>query len=589
MKKRFINGTILRVEDYITSVNFESHEMDSEKYSSIRTYRYINENKIDVKYNIGATISKLPKIMFEQVAEEDIELTYSGKCIPQYTVIINGVEYIMSDNIYDTINIYLIHNLPELGVTESRLGVYNNSLYIALLDTDYKDWTITDYISFINESGLIFCHSVDPSKFNISNVYSAYFDNKIYEYKDFGIIGLQREFYVNDVTVAADFVRQMRQRYPEIQFYTRNEDKNTTKYNEWINYKILPSPIKHSTLFTSHVRYSKESGNYWKSALDVEFEYESNDLPTLLTRRDQYRSGGFFNNDCQFSYIIDDGEGNKDFDVGYTVFWDRDSQETEYGKSTSQDDNGYAQFTYKYSGKLGYINIEDRYTTKQFYLVESVIYTVLYAPKNVDLNKYDDGIYLRDTDLDFKEFLKVYNNLKLEFEAKFGIRIEYNPTTMEIEEYRDFESGRSEIESEFNKWINELKSIKDSAIKKSNYVMVASLKQVQKLVESYKEHILEQIKDRNWEFGIDEGNVIGDDEYTMLVDSINPDFNVSDEDIKDDQDNADEDNSTDKNEDEDDNVDIDINEHYHDEHVINADGEYHQSDELNNKNDSLIL
>lgn len=585
MIKRFVNGTILRVEDYITSVNFDCHNMD-ENYPSVRTYRYLDENIIDVKYNEGATISNLPPIMFERVAEEDIELTHVGKVIPRPTVIINGIEYIFSTTDYESISIYLLHNLPDLGVTESRCGVYNNNLYFAILDTDYTTWSIDDYVSFINESGLVFCHIIDDSKFNISNVYSLNFDNKIYEYKDFGIMGLQREFYVNDVTVTADFVRQMRERYPEIQFYARTEDRNATKYNEWINYKISPSPIKHGTLFTSHVRFFPTRGRFWKDALDIEFEYTTNDLPTLLTRRDQFRVGNFLNRDRVFSYIIDDGTGNKNFDVKYTVFWERDNLETEYGKTTNQDDNGYSQFSYKYTGRLGYINIEDSYTVKNINFVESVIYTVLYAPRNVDLNKYDDYVYLKDTDLDYKTFLKAFYGMVTDIEGRFGIKIEYHPTSIDIDTQSDITKNPwyIQVNNDLSNLLLTIKSIKDSATKQSNFVMIASLKQVQNLIENYKNSIMSKLEVADYDIEIEEGEIIGDDEYEMSFTE-----NLLNTDIEDPQIENEEEKKEEEEKEVEDDEDVEIEHHHHDEHKINTDGKYEPSDEIENTNDGLIL
>lgn len=569
MKKRYVNGTILKVEDYITSVNFEQHDMDSD-YSSIRVYRDLTSNIINVKYNKDSTIKKLPKRMFELIESDDTLLEFTGKIIPEPTVRINGIEYIFSENTYNSISIYLLHEMSELGVNRSKCGVYNNNLYIALLDSDYKSWSIFDYVDFINSSGLIHCHIFDSSLFKISNVYSVPFDNKVYEYNDKSIAGLQREFYVNDVTITADFVRQMRNRYPEIQFYARAEDKDSTKYNEWINYKISPSHLKHNTLFTSHVWEDPFSGRYWKAGLDIEFEYSTNDLPTLMTRRNNFMSGGFLNNDRQFSYIIDDGEGNKDFDIGYTVFWERDSLETDYGKSTSQDDTGYAQFTYKYIGRLGYTNIEDRYSIKPASIVDSVIYTVLYAPPKEDIKTYDDGITLKGTDLDYKTFLEEFYKLSTDFEYNFGVHIEYNPTTMEIETF-DKQSSKEKVYDDLNKLMNCLKSINESATKRSNFVMVASLKQVQSLVSQYRDKVMDELAKTNYDFGVEEGDIIGDEEITMTINNAN--LNKDDEDIviEDEQDNNEE-NGEKEDITQDDSDNIEIKED--DEDIITTQGEY---------------
>lgn len=576
MKKRYVNGTILCVEDYINSVNFECHDMEGST-NQVRTYRYLDSNLINIKYNPGTTIGKLPERMFERIESDDTELTVNGKIIPEQTVIINGIEYILSENTYDSISIYLLHNDPELGVSESRIGVYNNSIYVALIDSDYESWTLKDYLSFLNDSGYIFCHVIDKSKFKISNVYSAFFNNKIYEYWDKSIIGLQREFFVNDVTVTADFIRQIRERYPEIQFYARVEDRDSTKYNEWVNYKITPSQIKHGTLFTSHVWPSYTRGRVWRTGLDVEFEYATNDLPTLMARRDDFRVGGFFNRDQKFSYIIDSGEG-EDFDLGYTVFWERDSLDTEYGKSTNQDDTGYSTFTYKYIGRLMYLNVEDGYIGKDGIsgklppVVDHVIYTILYAPTNVNLKEYNDGVLLEDKDLDYRTFLEEFSKLSSVFEHKFGIHINYTPTYLEIDKYDNKESYLR-LNKELGELAFNLKSIGDVATKESNYVMVASLKQVQTLVEKYRKSILEQIEGNKYDFGIEDGDIIGDDEFTMAIDQIQD--NIKIEDIKVDEEDNDIQNSDHDSEDEKDPSDINNdNYHIHKENKITTNGDY---------------
>ena len=580
MKKRYVNGTLIRVEDYVTSVNFSKHNME-ENYPVVRTYRNLMTNIIDVKYNEGSRLENLPKSpMFEPIVDINTLIKYEGKVIPESTVTVNGIEYIFTKNTYNSLSVYLLHNLPELGVTKSKCGVYNNSLYIALVDSDYLQWKIRDYIDFINNSGLIFCHVVDETQFKITNIYSVFFDNRVYNYEDKSIAGLEREFYVNDVTITADFVKQMRERYPEIQFFARGEDKDSTKYNEWINYKITPAHLKHGTLFTSHVWPCAIRGRVWKAALDIEFEYTTNDLPTLMTRRDEFRIGKFLNNDREFDYIIDYGNG-EDFNIGYVVFWERDQSETDYGKITSQDDNGYTQFTYKYIGRLGYTNMEDGYTQKSIHVVDSVIYTILYAPPKVDINKYDDGITLLYTDLDYKSFLSEFLQLTQKFENDFGIKIEYNPTTMEITE---FDTGTTNyftmINKELSKMIDSIKSIKQSAIKESNYVMVASLKDAQIMIDKYRQNILEKLNVAD--FDIEENDIVIDDETTrtMTIES-KPNRDLSRFEFEQEKEEPEEEQKPSKEP-----SDIDIVEHFHNhsENIITSEGVYIPYEETNDNN-----
>ena len=491
MKKLYVNGTILTVDDYISSVYFDK----SDEYTNLRTYRNLDSDIISIRYCPGSIIKSFPNKLFELVEPPETEVTVEGKVFARNTVTINGIEYIQPYGAdYQTVSIYLLHKEPDLGVEHSRIGVYNNNLYISLLDTEYPNMAAIDYVTYLNASGLIYCKIVDESKFRVANAYAIQFNNYIYDYSDRAVLGLNKEFYVNDVSVTADFIRQMRERHPEIQFYARGEDKKQNNYNEWVNYKILPSPVKHS-IWTSHVQHNAIWDRYWQGVLDIEFEYTTNDLPTLLTRRDQFRVGSFFNRDRQFSYIIDNGAG-EEFDIGYTVFWERDTLDQDYGKQTASDDNNYSQFIYKYTAKLFYTNIEEGYTNRSLALVDKVIYTVLYSPPEVDIKKWDDGVYLLDTDLDFKTFLLEYSKLSTEIFEKFGTDIRVDNTCLVIDEYST-PNFYNIVNEQLIELTNNIKSIEEAATEQSNFVMVASLEQVKRLLNSYRSSLLEKLNLQN--------------------------------------------------------------------------------------------
>lgn len=543
MRKRYCSdGFIMCAEDYVSSFNFTCHDYDDSDIDrkTIRVYRKCHEDTIDIMYDRDVDITRLPSRYFEITANENHPITASGKYIPSPTVTVNGLEYIQCDKTtYDAITVYLIHYLPELGISESRFGAHNNMAYFCLVDKDYSKWTMQDYIEFIESSGMVKIKINDRDRFRISNIYAAAFDNKIYDYSDPSIDGLYREFYMNDTTVAADFVRQMRQRHPEIQFYTGEENRDSTKYNEWIKYDITPSMLKEgSYTFTSHVWQNALRDRFWETGMDVRFEYATNDLPTLMTRRDLFRVCDFLMKDEKFSYIIDNGIG-EDFDIGYTCFWERNLND-EYGTQTSKDDTGYSTFTMEFTGHIEYMNLESDYFKRDPKVVEHVIYTLLYVPPFEDILKWDDDVILANDDLNFISWLKAYTELSVEFRNKFGIDIfikSYIPTVLHIVETEvSISDQKDTINEMLTAFMSRLKSIGESAVRESNYVMVASLRQAKQMLDRYRTDILGQINMA--EVGIPDFDVTdgeepqAEDEKTLTIDTYTegnwPDVDISD-------------------------------------------------------------
>lgn len=405
MKKLYIDGLIVSVENYITSVNFHKLEIngnvnelignfddlpDEVKSSINRTFKCrvfynIDDRIVNVYYREGLTIRDLCNyckrwFTHDLPNNEDKEITINAKTIPDKTLTINGIEYIKTPYTdFDTINQYLYHYNYDRKIVDNSIVKYNNGLHIFLVDSIYNDYTMHDYVSYINsiDKG-IHALILDRTKFAITNIYNRVFDNSINNYIDKSQSYSTDELYVNDVIVSADFVRQMRELYPEIQFYTREEDRDSTKYNEWINYNIHPSKIK-SEFHTSHVWLHPVYGRIWRTGLEIELEYASQDLPTLLARRDSFRIGSFINKHDKFVYRVK-GENGEDVVMKYCILWNRDNLETEYGKQTTQDDTGYSIFTYKYTGILTFTNLEHAATKVN--RVEKVLFNLAYPNKN---------------------------------------------------------------------------------------------------------------------------------------------------------------------------------------------------------------
>ena len=613
MKKRYVNGLLITVPDYITSVNFTKvpingnvmspNEYRGEILPLSQSYRILidrNKNQINIFYRNGLITSEIKDNKYITVVNSE-ELVYEGKCNTSDTFIINGIEYIrttknllsyqnknipsfnkepsngigtrISDTVttdkstdysqdynysnhsnnynynsnkntntdYDieTISVYLLHYNKDKYITENKYSIYNKSLYIGLIDTVIKDWTVDDYINYINSTEYVYCiktpslldnindylpnkyhkitetktselrksitnnepsainhnilktvglnelktfnntvdnhyddvklHKYDESLFKYSknstsesgyrtlfntketflivNIYNHYFDNTESTYNDISVVGNVDEFYVNDAVIIADFIRQIRYIFPEIQFYTREEDKDSTKFNEWINYKFTLSDIKSGNYFTSHVWDRPTWGRVWQTSLRFTFEYCSNDLPTLLARRDAYRVGNFLFKHHKYKYIIKDAKGN-DFNLQYCILWDRDNLDSDYGKNTSQDEIGYSQFTYKYNGSLLFTNLE--HPPRNINIVEKVIYDIMFAnkelPQSKDVDDYETQ--LKDTQkvIDELNYNKIDNNKEdIEFSEQ-EIHCEYpleevDDDSQEEETKEDEDSG----------------------------------------------------------------------------------------------------------------------------------------------------
>jgi len=562
MKKRYVNGLLVTVPDYITSVNFTKIPMNGSIVTPMeyrgtvlplsQPYRIIidkNKNQINIFYREGLLTSDITNNKYITVINNE-ELVYEGKCNPTETFVVNGLEYIRTtknllsyfngndtfpsfsnsnndsithpnvevkptdkqsedysrdyayskhSNHYsynankntntdfdiESVSVYLVHYDSDKFITENKFIIYNNTLYIALIDELIKDWTVDDYINYINSTGYVYViktpsmlnnindylpnayHKIENTTtadlrkgitndepdaiyhnddrkpeglitnktkdntidnhyddiklkphdasvykygvnstsedgyrpifntkdtFHIVNIYNHYFDGTESTYNDISIAGLVNEFYVNDAVIIADFIRQLRALFPTIQFYTREEDKDTTKYNEWINYKVTPSDIKSGNYFTSHVWDRPTWGRMWQTSIKFQFEYCSNDLPTLLARRDDYRVGNFLFKYHKYKYIIKDAKGN-DFNIQYCILWDRDGLDSDYGKTTSQDEVGYSQFTYKYTGNILYTNLE--HAPINLNIVEKVIYSIMFVntgsvlPKTKNVDDYE--------------------------------------------------------------------------------------------------------------------------------------------------------------------------------------------------------
>ena len=115
--------------------------------------------------------------------------------------------------------------------------------------------------------------------------------------------------------------------------------------------------------------------------------------------------------------------------------------------------------------------------------------------------------------------------------------------------------------------------------------MVASLKQVQQLVEQYRKIIIDKIKDSNYEFSIEEGDIVGDEEVTMSIDNLKVNTDEFEPDMPEEEGEKKEEE---KEEIPKDNNEGEITYHKHDENNIDTMGEYTGYTPDSNRDDLIL-
>jgi hypothetical protein len=212
---------------------------------------------------------------------------------------------------------------------------------------------------------------------------------------DESISGLVEEFAMNDIIVVSAMINKLREIFPTIDFFTRSEDKNQSNYNEWMYFDVVLSGVS-SNIFHNRVLDSKQYGKYWTTTTNVNFEYTTNDIETLLARRDEYRVGKFLMDLKTFPVQV----GSKEFQC--SIFWDRNTLGAEYQVTTNKDISGTSQFTYEFTCTVIYTNLE--YKQKPITMIEEVIYSIInkeweedevvLVDKGIDTSNITDSLIL---------------------------------------------------------------------------------------------------------------------------------------------------------------------------------------------------
>lgn len=362
MLKRFINQMLIS-SDKLTIVCFTPKPDLDSKYKVFYDY---NKGLLDIHYSEDCYTSDLENIKEISIIN-NVKITHVG-CIDLLpTVINNNVEYIQGELVVKNICQYLI---SDNKLKKSGLVVSDNNLVIAFNHSDIKGYNnpssedsieeyidnIKDYCEFINKYNIIYAKLLDNNKVKLVNIYFCPFDNQKYSCTDTSIAGMTEEFALNDARVLANFIDVLQKEFPEIQFYTTLEDRDTTNYNEWIHYEMVPRTVS-SRFFHNNVKYSETYGKNWHTTVDFKLEYSSIDLPTLLARRDLYTVYEFLMKVRYFNVDINLGRSESD-EIQCAVYWDRNELPEEYSIVTSQDNTGYAVVNYPFTGRILYCNIQ---------------------------------------------------------------------------------------------------------------------------------------------------------------------------------------------------------------------------------------
>ena len=363
IKKRHLNGMVFS-SDKIEMVCFTPVPMDAPM--PLKTKYDFNKKLLQIWYTPDTMTSDLSRLKEVKMTQLNLVSPLQGCYSLLDTLKCNNLEYIQDIVPVKSFCQYIVDDSKcSVSGTVVKDGVVTTIIRKSDVDNYYSESPdedgLTDYCAFINSSGGMYVETTDGEKPDIVNMYGCTFGESSFTSSDQSVAGTTEEFAVNDVIVFAEFIRVLKEKYPDINFYTNPEEKDSDHYNQWICYKMTPRNPD-GAIFYNHVMDDKHLGRYWPTTLEFSLEYSAVDLPTVMAKRDRQQSELFLNEIHTFQVPIGSEKEGDDRSITCALFWDRNGISGEYQKETSQDDSGYSLMTWPFTGKIIYVNIEHKIT-----------------------------------------------------------------------------------------------------------------------------------------------------------------------------------------------------------------------------------
>jgi len=398
-RKRYLHGMVL-TSDKIDTVCFKPIRELSKPFEA--EYDFANR-LLEITYAPDCTTEDLHRI--KEVTSVDLRIVegLQGCYDLMDTITCNDVEYIQGEIPVRTLSQYLV---ADRICVSSDVVMYDGCCNILIRESDLKDETF-DYLNFVNSHDEVYAwiKPKDPYKKGpwlphvhpmladyingrqeehmsdvvLTNIYQVIFDNQEYKYIDKSIAGLIPDYEVNDVKVFARFIEVLKEKYPTINFYTNPEDRNNTEYNEWIHYKMEHRAV-HSNLWSGRAYTSPLVGKFWPTTVDFSLEYSTTDLPRLLARRDEHTTDLFMVGIHKFNINVGISYTGDSFEMPCAMFWDRDELPNNYQQQTEQDDTGYSMYSWTFTGRIQYTNIQ--YKVQPVSPIITVLCSIIAKEKN---------------------------------------------------------------------------------------------------------------------------------------------------------------------------------------------------------------
>ena len=375
MLKRYVNGLIISgLENKITTVIFkeclDASDVDSLGYS-------VDIDPIDrsitITYLKGISNGNFQKQCTGSysiepciVNDKQEQLTETGSFFLLETVTVNGIEFIRKDASIQYIYQFLI---SEKHISKSvAMNVENYGFSIVIRDLDLVEhesidengkgitkppMTIDEYCSLVNNSSEILAVPSNKSTFEteyIKNIPPTPFDGQDLVTRDSSVLKQVNEFALNESMCITQFIKKLREEWPSIDFYNDDEERNE-EYSEHIRYRSHLAENR-STIFNSIVHEDDNFGRYLVSTIPIELEYNSQDVPLLIARKDKYKVGKFLNKLRKFKVPMKVKGLESPLLFQCSLFWDRDNMQNEYQNQQQLDQNQWSTFSYMYTCQL---------------------------------------------------------------------------------------------------------------------------------------------------------------------------------------------------------------------------------------------
>jgi len=255
------------------------------------------------------------------------------------SVVINGFHMAVADGSIDiSINQYVVKDppiMPEVVREKDNILIKLNC-----------DMSIEDYVELLNNSGLFYVIDVDADA-HLDSIYGIILNrcNKT-KLDSHNVIKLTEDrLLIEEADYIASFIEQLRQNYPNVQFYNVDSDLDDSTYNEFFKYKAQMGEFNNS-LLTTPVYDDPIYGSVMTTTLQIDFEYHTADLLKFSRRRFDYQINKFLSDNTVGTLKFP----NTDRTMKFTAHWDRGatadgSDDLNVGTSMNEGNKGHYRFS----------------------------------------------------------------------------------------------------------------------------------------------------------------------------------------------------------------------------------------------------